>query len=238
MDNLRSKEPRLVNPGASGLNSFFLKVYSYMGMALLVTAATVFIGVTMFAQQILALTTGIVPTLVLFAILFGISWVAARSAMTNPARSFGLLMAYSVIMGLFFTSILLYMTPQTIILAFITTAALFMGMALYGATTKRDMSKLGTIIFGAVFALIIGGLLNIFIGGTVLYMLISWAGVIIFAIITAYDMNRLKQMYLQIAGNHQAEQGVAVYGALSLYLDFINLFLYILRIFGMSSNNN
>ncbi|AVH75782.1 Bax inhibitor-1 family protein [Weissella koreensis] len=238
MDNLRSKGPRLVNPGTSGLNSFFLKVYSYMGMALLVTAATVFIGVTMFAQQILALTTGIVPTLVLFAILFGISWVAARSAMDNPARSFGLLMAYSVIMGLFFTSILLYMTPQTIILAFITTAALFMGMALYGATTKRDMSKMGTIVFGAVFALIIGGLLNIFIGGTVLYMLISWAGVVIFAIITAYDMNRLKQMYVQIAGNHQAEQGVAVYGALSLYLDFINLFLYILRIFGMSSNNN
>jgi len=130
------------------------------------------------------------------------------------------------------------MTPQTIILAFITTAALFMGMALYGATTKRDMSKMGTIVFGAVFALIIGGILNIFIGGTVLYMLISWAGVVIFAIITAYDMNRLKQMYLQIAGNHQAEQGVAVYGALSLYLDFINLFLYILRIFGMSSNNN
>ncbi|QIL50775.1 Bax inhibitor-1/YccA family protein [Weissella coleopterorum] len=238
MDNLQTKGPRLVNPGASGLNSFFLRVYSYMGMALLVTAATVFIGVTMFAQQILALTTGLVPTLILFALLFGISWMANRSAMKNPARSFGLLMAYSVIMGLFFTSILLYMTPQTIILAFITTAALFMGMALYGVTTKRDMSKMGTILFGAVFALVIGMLLNIFIGGTVLYMLISWAGVLVFAIITAYDMNRLKQMYLQVAGDHHAEQGVAVYGALNLYLDFINLFIYILRIFGMSSNSN
>lgn len=238
MDNLNSRQTRMINPDRSGLNSFFLKVYSYMGMALLLTSLTTFVCVTMFPMQTLALTSNLVTTLILFAVLMGIVWVASRSAMQNPAKAFGLMMAYSIVMGLFFTSLVMFLQPKSIILAFITTAALFAGMALYGVTTKRDMSKLGTILFGAVFALIIGGLLNLFMGGTILYLGLSVIGVIVFAIITAYDMNNLKKMYVQVAGSAQAEQGVAVMGALNLYIDFINLFTYILRLFAFSSNNN
>jgi len=235
MDNFgfKSEQPRVVNPDAAGLNSFFRKVYSFMGMALLVTAASSFLGVKVFARQIATLTSGLIPTLIMFALLMGIGVMAARATMTNPAKAFGLLMAYSVLMGIFLTTIFMMMKLELIFAAFITTSALFIGMAAYGLVTKRDMSKMGSLLFGSLIALIIGGIVNMFFFNSIVYLGISVIGIIVFALMTAYDMNKLKGMYYQVAGQNAAEQGVAVYGALTLYLDFINLFIYILRLFGM-----
>ncbi|MCM0582206.1 Bax inhibitor-1/YccA family protein [Weissella diestrammenae] len=240
MDNFsfNHEEPRIVNPDASGLNAFFRKVYSFMGMALLVTAASSFLGVTVFAKQVIALTTGLVPSLIMFALLMGIGVMAARATMSNPGRAFGLLMAYSVLMGVFLTTLFMMMNLQTIFAAFITTAALFGGMATYGLVTRRDMTKMSSLLFGSVIALVVGGLINLFFFNSIVYLAISVIGVVVFALMTAYDMNKLKQMYYQVAGQQTAEQGVAVYGALTLYLDFINLFIYILRLFGIFGNQD
>ena len=117
--------------------------------------------------------------------------------------------------------------------AFFTTALLFAGMAFYGVTTKKSLSSMSAILFGSVIALIIGGIINLFFFNSIVYFFLSVVGVIVFALMTAYDMNRLKAMYLEggLQGDATLVQGLAVSGALSLYMDFINLFLYILRLF-------
>ena len=119
----------------------------------------------------------------------------------------------------------------TLATAFLTTAFLFAGMALYGVTTKKSMASMSSILFGSLIALIIGGIINLFFFNSIVYMFLSVVGVIVFALFTAYDMNRLKAMYMQFAGDADMEQGMAVSGALSLYMDFINLFIYMIQLF-------
>ncbi|MDR3190738.1 MAG: Bax inhibitor-1/YccA family protein [Lactobacillaceae bacterium] len=223
--------PRLVNPDKAGLNAFFTKVYSYMFMALLVTAVTAYVGIAVFGAAIYAMMSNLVTILILGALLMGLASMAARSATRNPGKAFGLLMAYSVVMGVFMTSVAMTASLPMIFTAFVTTSAVFGGMALYGVTTKRDMSGMAAMLFGAVIALIIGSIINLFFFNSIVYMAISVIGVIVFALMTAYDMNRLKKLYFEVAGSAQGEQGIAVYGALTLYVDFINLFIYILRLF-------
>jgi hypothetical protein len=126
------------------------------------------------------------------------------------------------------------MTVQmpTIIFAFLTTVFLFAGMAAYGFLTKKSMASWGSILFGAVIALIIANIINLFFFNQTMYLLVSVIGVVVFALYTAYDMNMLKKMYYEY-GNVDARttQGLAVSGALSLYMDFINLFIYLIRLF-------
>lgn len=238
MNNFGTEEPRLVNPDRTGLNAFFKKVYGYMFLALLVTAATSYVGVTVFAVQIATMLSNPIAILILAGIMMAVASFASGQSMSNPGRSFGLMMGYSVLMGVFFTAIALTVNLGMIFSAFVTTAAVFGGMALYGLNTKRDMSSMSALLFGAVIALIIGGIINLFFFNSVVYLLISVIGVVVFSLMTAYDMNKLKQLYFSVQGNTQGEQGVAVFGALSLYLDFVNLFIYILRLFQIFGNNN
>lgn len=234
MDNFKPKM-RVVNPDSAGLNSFFKRVYSYMTMALLVTAGTAYLGATIFRAQIIAIFSSGISQLALIAVMFGIVWMFSRRVLQNPAQAFGMLMGYAVINGVFFSTIGLMFNLSTIAAALLTTALLFAGMAVYGFTTKRSMASMGAILFGGVMALIIGGIINIFFFNSIVFLFLSVVGVIVFALLTAYDMNRLKTMYNEYGGQGQAtvEQGLAVSGALSLYMDFINLFIYILRLFSV-----
>ena len=107
---------------------------------------------------------------------------------------------------------------------------MFGSLALYGAVTKRDLTGLGPILFGALIALIVATFVNIFVGGSTLYWITTYAGVLIFAGLTAYDMQKLQQSASRAAGGPERPRGGQ--GALALYLDFINIFLFLLRIFG------
>ncbi|CCF30985.1 MULTISPECIES: Bax inhibitor-1/YccA family protein [Weissella] len=233
MDNFgfEQQEPRLVNPDMQGLNSFFKKVYTYMALALLVTAVTAYLGITMFARQIATIFSSPISSIIMIGVVFGFVYLFGKRVYQNPAQAFGMLMGFAVLNGLMFTVIGMVTPIGTLATAFLTTAFLFAGMALYGVTTKKSMASMSSILFGSLIALIIGGIINLFFFNSIVYMFLSVVGVIVFALFTAYDMNRLKAMYMQFAGDADMEQGMAVSGALSLYMDFINLFIYMIQLF-------
>ena len=233
MDNFgfEQQEPRLVNPDMQGLNSFFKKVYTYMALALLVTAVTAYLGITMFARQIATIFSSPISSIIMIGVVFGFVYLFGKRVYQNPAQAFGMLMGFAVLNGLMFTVIGMVTPIGTLATAFLTTAFLFGGMALYGVTTKKSMASMSSILFGSLIALIIGGIINLFFFNSIVYMFLSVVGVIVFALFTAYDMNRLKAMYMQFAGDADMEQGMAVSGALSLYMDFINLFIYMIQLF-------
>ena len=233
MDNFgfEQQEPRLVNPDMHGLNSFFKKVYTYMALALLVTAVTAYLGITMFARQIATIFSSPISSIIMIGVVFGFVYLFGKRVYQNPAQAFGMLMGFAVLNGLMFTVIGMVTPIGTLATAFLTTAFLFAGMALYGVTTKKSMASMSSILFGSLIALIIGGIINLFFFNSIVYMFLSVVGVIVFALFTAYDMNRLKAMYMQFAGDADMEQGMAVSGALSLYMDFINLFIYMIQLF-------
>lgn len=233
MDNFgfEQLEPRLVNPDMQGLNSFFKKVYTYMALALLVTAVTAYLGITMFARQIATIFSSPISSIIMIGVVFGFVYLFGKRVYQNPAQAFGMLMGFAVLNGLMFTVIGMVTPIGTLATAFLTTAFLFAGMALYGVTTKKSMASMSSILFGSLIALIIGGIINLFFFNSIVYMFLSVVGVIVFALFTAYDMNRLKAMYMQFAGDADMEQGMAVSGALSLYMDFINLFIYMIQLF-------
>ena len=233
MDNFgfEQQEPRLVNPDMQGLNSFFKKVYTYMALALLVTAVTAYLGITMFARQIATIFSSPISSIIMIGVVFGFVYLFGKRVYQNPAQAFGMLMGFAVLNGLMFTVIGMVTPIGTLATAFLTTAFLFAGMALYGVTTKKSMASMSSILFGSLIALIIGGIINLFFFNSIVYMFLSVVGVIVFALFTAYDMNRLKAMYMQFAGDADMEQGMAVSGALSLYMDFVNLFIYMIQLF-------
>jgi len=226
------ENPRVVNPDTSGLNAFFRKVYTYMGLALLVTFVTAYIGVTVFPMQIARIFTSPASSLIMLAIMVGFVFLFSRKVMVNPGAAFGMLMGFAVLNGATFAVIGLTVDMTAIIYAFLTTVFLFAGMALYGVFSKKSMASWGSILFGAVIALIVANIVNLFFFHQGMYIIVSIIGVIVFALYTAYDMNMLKQMYYEHASNDaRTEQGLAVSGALSLYMDFINLFIYLIRLF-------
>lgn len=137
---------------------------------------------------------------------------------------------YSVINGAMLSTVFVVYSQSAISTAFLTTAGTFGAMALYGSVTKRDLSKLGSLCIMALIGLIIAGIVNIFLGNSMVDLAISALGVLIFVGITAYDAQKIKAM-LYGAEVNDTTQKIAVLGALSLYLDFINLFLHILRLF-------
>lgn len=232
MDNYNYENPRVVNQDTQGLNAFFRKVYTYMGLALLVTFVTAYIGVTVFPNQIAAMFTSATSSLIMLAIMIGFVFLFSRKVMTNPGAAFGMLMGFSVLNGATFAVIGLTVAMPTIIFAFLTTVFLFVGMAAYGFLTKKSMASMGSILFGSVIALIIANIVNLFWFNDTMYLLISVIGVVVFALYTAYDMNKLKEMYYEYGYvDGRTTQGLAVSGALSLYMDFINLFIYLIRLF-------
>ena len=139
---------------------------------------------------------------------------------------------YSVINGALLSYIFLAYTASSVATVFFITAGTFGVMALIGYTTKTDLSSMGKILFMALIGLIIATVVNIFVKSSGLTMILSYVGVLIFVGLTAYDTQKIKQMLLQAPDAGEASQKIALLGALSLYLDFINLFIYLLRIFG------
>ena len=165
-------------------------------------------------------------------IVFGISFAINRISVGLATVLF---LIYSATVGITFAFIFELYTTQSIFTTFLITAGMFGALAVWGALTDADLSKVGSIAFMALIGLILATIVNIFWANSTLYWITTYAGVAIFAALTAYDMQKLKQIGQQgLTGD--AEGRAAIMGALSLYLDFINLFLFLLRIFGESRN--
>ena len=162
------------------------------------------------------------------AIVFGLSFAINR---ISVGMAMFLFLLYSATVGVTFAFIFELYTTESIFTAFLITAGMFGALAVWGAVTQTDLSKLGSIAFMALIGLILATIVNIFWANSTLYWITTYAGVAIFAALTAYDMQKLKQINQQgLTGD--AEGRAAIMGALALYLDFINLFLFLLRIFG------
>ena len=210
----------------AGTQSFLTRVFTWMVVGLLVTAASA--AVIGSSDGMLAdVTSNPILLIILFVAQLGL--VIAISAGVNrmsTGTAGALFLLYSALNGFIFSLVFELYTDESIFTTFLVAASLFAALAFYGAVTKRDLTGLGPVLFGALIALIVATVVNVFVGGSTLYWITTYAGVLIFSGLTVYDMNKLKQ-YAASGG----ETG-AVQGALSLYLDFINLFLFLLRIFG------
>ena len=139
---------------------------------------------------------------------------------------------YSLLNGVTLSPIFLVYTGESIASTFFITAGTFAAMAIFGYTTKRDLSSMGSYLMMGLIGLIIASVVNIFVGSSLLMWVVSYLGVLIFVGLTAYDTQRIKEIIAQSIGDEEQTKKVALIGALNLYLDFINLFLYLLRLFG------
>ena len=223
-----------VGASDAGLRAYMLSVYNYMASGVLLTGIVALLFANSGYTQLLYSETGslsglgIVIALLPLAFVFGLSFGINRmSEGTAKALYWG----YAAVMGLSLSSIVLVYTGTSIATTFFATAGAFAGLSLWGYTTKRDLSGFGTFLIMGVFGLIIASLLNLFLQSTALGFAISAIGVLIFAGLTAYDTQKIKGMYYQVQGTSFVGKSV-VMGALTLYLDFINMFLFLLRLFG------
>lgn len=208
------------------------KVYTWMALALVITGITAF-GVATTPSLIYAIVTNKILFYGLFAAELGLVWyLSSRISSLSLATATLMFIAYSVINGATLSVIFLAYTMESIGMVFFITAATFGVMSLVGYFTKTDLTKIGGILFMALIGLIIASVVNMFMHSTGLQMVISYVGVLIFVGLTAYDSQKIKQMLITQETADEGAQKLALLGALSLYLDFINLFLYLLRILG------
>ena len=208
------------------------KVYVWMTLALVITGATAY-GVATSPGLMMAIATNKLLFWGLIIAEFGL--VVAISAAINKlslTTATLLFVLYSVINGATLSFIFAIYTMSSIASVFFITAGTFAVMAVIGYTTKKDLTSMGKILFMALIGIIIATIVNIFLKSTGLQMIVSYLGVLIFVGLTAYDSQKIKQMLLMAPDAGEGAQKIALLGALSLYLDFVNLFIYLLRIFG------
>ncbi|MCB8536249.1 Bax inhibitor-1/YccA family protein [Enterococcus faecium] len=225
------------NPSTSmsGINRFYAKVYGFLGMGLALSAVTSYLALWVFPLQLATFINnfplGFVGLWIVELILVMVLGVKAQK---NPSLAIGGFIAYSLLNGITLAVTLAYYDIGTVTQAFLTATLMFMGMSVVGVTTKRDLSGVGRAGQAALIGVIIALVLNIFIlRNSVVELFISLLLVVIFAGITAYDNQSIRNIYVQTNGT--AHSGIAVFMALKLYLDFINLFLAFLRIFGRNN---
>jgi FtsH-binding integral membrane protein len=210
-----------------GLRDYMLRVYNYMASGLALTGIVAYIAAAsgVYAQM------GQAIWLVFVALLGVVVWLSYGINRMQASTAQGLFWLYSGLMGLWVGGIFLIYTGDSIARVFFISAGTFAAMSLYGYMTQRDLTRFGSFLQMGVFGLIIAMVANFFIGSTALQFAISVIGVLVFVGLTAYDTQKIKEMYVayddgQVAGKK------AVMGALNLHLDFINLFLFLLQLFG------
>ncbi len=215
-----------------GLRQYMVAVYRYMGLALFVTAIVAF-----FTSQSPALMAAIFGTplqyLVMFAPLMLVIWLNSRlDNMSKSSAQLGLF-AFSAIMGISLSSIFLVYTSISIARTFLVSASVFGVMSIYGHVTKRDLTSMGSFMIMGVWGILIAGIVNLFMQSPMIDFITSVFGVVIFTGLTAYDTQMIKDNYYYNNGSYgDVLHQVAINGALRLYLDFINLFISLLRLFG------
>ena len=256
MSDFRNYQTRMATAGSradasidEGLRAYMLKVYNLMGLGLVITGvaamATVMLATTNDpAAAVATLANGkmltafgaaifgsplrwvvmLAPLAVVFFLSFRVHTMSVSAAQTT-------FWVYAALVGLSLSSVFLVFTSQSIVQTFFVTAAAFGALSLYGYTTKRDLTAMGSFLIMGVFGIIIAMLINLFLQSSALQFAISAIGVLVFSGLTAYDTQKIKEMYFEgddvlVAGRK------AIMGALTLYLDFINLFTFLLQFLG------
>ncbi len=209
---------------------FLQRVFAWMFGGLLVTAGcAAAIGAS--DSFLTTVTENPIYLIVLFGLQIGlVVWLSAGIQRMSPAVAAGVFFLYAATNGVVFAFVFELYTAQSIFTTFLITSGMFGAMAAWGAFTDLDLTRLGAVLFMALIGLILATIVNLFVANDALYWVTTYAGVAIFAGLTAYDMQKLKQWGARDAGDGR----MAVLGALALYLDFINLFLFLLRIFGQA----
>ena len=226
-----------------GLRAYMLKVYNYMASGVLLTGV---IALLFFKLAVVTGTSGEITGLTSFGSTIydsGLKWVIMLAplgvvfymsfniAKMTSAKAQSTFWIFAALMGASLSSIFLMYTGASITRVFFITAGTFGAMSIYGYTTKRDLTKLGSFLMMGLFGIIIASIVNIFMKSSMMYFVISILGVLIFVGLTAYDTQKIKNMYL-VSDSGELMGKKAVMGALTLYLDFINLFIMLLRLFG------
>ena len=234
-----SQDPWSVGRGAAavgaeydlGLRAFMLRVYNYMASGLALTGITAWLAAeTGFYAQI---AHSPLIYVVMFAPFILVMMLGFRIQKMSFGAAQATFWAYSALMGLSLAGIFLVFTGTSIALTFFITAATFLSMSLYGYTTKSSLAKMGSFMIMGLFGVIIASVVNIFMHSTGLQFLISIIGVIVFTGLTAWDTQRIaQQYYMPAVGSGDMVGKGALMGALQLYLDFLNLFMMMLRLFG------
>jgi FtsH-binding integral membrane protein len=227
----------------AGLRAYMIRVYNYMAAGVALTGVVAWltynaavvtneagriVGLTPFGQAIFSGPLTIVLFLGTLGIVFFLSF---RINHLQPSTALMLFMGYAALLGLMLSSVFLAYTGASVTRTFFISAASFGALSLYGYTTQRDLSPIGSFLIMGLFGLILASLVNIFLKSSGLEFAISAIGVLIFAGLTAYDTQRIKEMY-SAYDDGTAVGRKSVMGALTLYLDFINLFLFMLRFLG------
>lgn len=215
----------------SSLRAYMVKVYNFMGMALGISGTVAFLTASSPALMSLIFGTPL-AWLVMLAPLGFVIFFTYKLQSISAEKAKNYLWIYSGLMGLSLSTILVIYTGTSVARVFFITASTFGAMSLYGYTTKKDLTGLGSFLIMGLIGLIIASLVNLFLQSSALEFALSVIGVFIFIGLTAYDTQRIKQTYYHFAGNNEATAKMAVLGALNLYMDFINLFLMMLRFFG------
>ncbi|MEO9902720.1 MAG: Bax inhibitor-1/YccA family protein [Nisaea sp.] len=217
-----------------GLRSYMLGVYNHMTIGLALTGFFA-IGTKLLAMSSPAFAQLIFASplkwVIMLAPLGMVFFLAARVQSMSASAARTTFYIYAGAMGLSLASIFFVFTGESIARVFFITAAAFAGLSLYGYTTKKNLSGMGTFLFMGLIGILIASVVNIFLASTMMQFIISVGGVLVFAGLTAYDTQNIKNMYVESDG-HEVATKKSIMGALQLYLDFINMFIFMLQLFG------
>lgn len=215
----------------SGLNQFYAKVYAFVGLGIGLSALVSALMLTVFQSQLIYfLMHGRLWLMIATFAELGLVFVASSMAAKNSPAALPVFLIYSVLNGFTLSFVVAFYTPGTVLSAFVSSALLFFVMAAIGIFTKKDLSGMGRALMAALVGLIIAMIVNIFLASGFFDYMISIAMVLVFSGLIAWDNQKIRYVYEQSRG--QVATGWVISMALSIYLDFINLFLSILRIFG------
>lgn len=227
-------EQKQTAPSAQAMHLAILKnVYLWMCSALVISGLTaLYVSVNPNILRIVFANS--MSLILMFLAQLGLIWfISAKINSISSTVATILFIVYSILTGVTLSSIFLVFTHESIASVFFITAGTFGGISLYGYTTKKDLSTWGSYLIMGLIGLIIASVVNWFLNSEMLYWIVSYVGVLIFVGLTMYDTQKIKQLSYQYSGeDDETMNKVALLGAITLYLDFINLFLYLLRIFG------
>ena len=215
----------------AGLRSYMLKVYNYMASGVLLTGIVALLFARTELAQNLMMNPSILSWVIILSPLVIVLAMSFGANRMSTATIQGLFWAFAVLMGLSMARIFMIFSGESIAQTFFATAAAFLGLSLWGYTTKKDLTGMGSFLIMGLVGLIVASIVNIFVQSTAMGWVISSLGVLIFAGLTAYDTQKIKSMYFYVAGTDMVGKS-AILAALTLYLDFVNMFQFLLSFMG------
>ena len=227
----------IAQSAVSAVSIYMRQVYMWMTAGLAITAVTAFaVASSPDLQMAILGNMAIMIALIVaqFGLVIALSAAVHKMSATTATAVF---IAYSALTGLTLSSIFVVYPIGSIANAFLTATGTFLAMSVYGTVTRRDLTGMGNFLIMGLFGIIIASIVNIFLASSMMDFVISCIGVLIFTGLTAYDTQKLRQIYAYYAGDAELAEKASIYGALTLYLDFINIFLYVVRLLGMNSRS-